>query len=88
MLAKVFSKGQIVIPAVLRKAFGIKIGDKVNLVVEKDGIKITLVKKQATTEELAGVFHKYAKGKPSLTEEEIEKATEEGFVDGLKDEIY
>jgi AbrB family looped-hinge helix DNA binding protein len=88
VLAKVFSKGQIVIPAVLRKALGIEIGDKVNIVVEKDGIKITLVKKQATAEELAGVFSKYAKGKPSLTEEEIEKATEKGFIDGLKDEIH
>lgn len=34
------------------------------------------------------MFHKYAKGKPSLTEEEIKKVTEKGFVDGLKDEIH
>jgi bifunctional DNA-binding transcriptional regulator/antitoxin component of YhaV-PrlF toxin-antitoxin module len=32
------------IPAVLRKALGIKIGDKVNLVVEKDRIKIVPLK--------------------------------------------
>jgi len=88
MLAKVFNKGQVVIPAALRKAFGIKIGEKVNLIVEKDGIKITLVKKQVTAEKLAGVFHKYAKGKPSLTEEEIEKATEKEFVKGFKNEEY
>jgi len=34
------------------------------------------------------VFHKYAKGKPSLTEEEIEKAIEKGFIGGLKYEIH
>jgi len=88
MLAKVFNKGQIVIPAALRKALGIKIGDKVNLIVEKDGIKITLVKKQATAEKLAGVFSKYAKGKPSITEEEIESATEKEFIEGFKNEEY
>ena len=88
MLAKVFSKRQIVIPVVLRKALGIEIGDKVNLIVEKDGIKIMPLKQQAGAEELAGVFSKYAKDKPPLTEEEIEKATEKGFIDGLKDEIH
>jgi AbrB family looped-hinge helix DNA binding protein len=45
VLVKVFSRGQIVIPAVLRKALGITIGDKVILVVEKDRIKIVPLKK-------------------------------------------
>jgi len=44
VLVKVFSRGQIVIPAVLRKALDIKIGDKVNLVLEKDRIKIVPLK--------------------------------------------
>ena len=47
------------IPAVLRKALGITIGDKVNLVVEKDRIKIVPLKKQAGAQKLAGVFNKY-----------------------------
>jgi len=34
------------IPAVLRKALGITIGDKVNLVVEKDRIKIVPLKNE------------------------------------------
>ena len=46
MLVKVFSRGQILIPAVLRKALGITIGDKVNLVVEKDRIKIVPLKNE------------------------------------------
>ncbi len=36
----VTTKGQIVIPAKLRRMFGIKIGTKIQFTVEKDGIKI------------------------------------------------
>ena len=43
MLAKVFNKGQVVIPAALRKKFDIVIGERVNIVVEEDGIKICLL---------------------------------------------
>ena len=88
MLAKVFNKGQVVIPAALRKKFGIIMGERVNIVVEEDGIKIMPVKKKVDANELFGVFYKYAEGKPFLTEEEIEKATEEEFVKGFKDEKY
>jgi AbrB family looped-hinge helix DNA binding protein len=88
MLAKVFNKGQVVIPAALRKAFGIKIGEKVNFVVEEDGIKIIPAKKRVDAKELLGVFYKYTKNRPFPTEEEIEKATEEEFVKGFKDEKY
>jgi len=76
-----------VIPAVLRKALDIKIGDKVNLVLEKDRIKIVPLKKQVGTQKLAGVFNKNSKEKQSPTEE-IEKAIEKEFVDGLKYEIH
>jgi hypothetical protein len=60
----------------------------VNIVVEEDGIKIMPVKKKVDAKELFGVFHKYAGDKPFLTEKEIEKATEEEFVKGFKDEKY
>lgn len=36
----VTSKGQLVIPANLRRKFGIKTGTRVNFFEEKDGIKI------------------------------------------------
>ena len=36
----VTSKGQLVIPAKLRKKFGIKAGTRVNFFEEEDGIKI------------------------------------------------
>ena len=64
MLAKVFDKGQIVIPASLRKKYNIKIGDKVNIIVEKDGIKIIPLKKKLDAKELFGVFYKYVQNKP------------------------
>jgi len=41
---------------------------------------------KVSAEELAGVFYKYAKDKPFITEEEIEKATEEGFIESFKNE--
>jgi hypothetical protein len=43
---------------------------------------------KVSAEELAGVFYKYAKDKPFITEEEIEKATEEGFIESFKNEEY
>lgn len=88
MLVKVFNKGQIVIPSLLRKAFGIKIGEKVNLVVEKDGIKIVPVRKKVDAKDLAGVFHKYAKGKKIPTEKEIEDITEKELAREFRNEIY
>jgi len=88
MLAKVFNKGQVVIPAVLRRKFDIVVGESVNIVVQEDGIKIMPVKKKVDAKELFGVFHKYAGGKPFPTEEEIEKATEDEFVKGFEDEKY
>ena len=88
MLLKVFNKGQIVIPAALRKKFGIEIGKRVNIIVEKDGIKIIPAKKKVGAKEMLGVFYKYAKNKPFPKEIEIEKATEEEFVKGFIDEKY
>ncbi len=79
MKAKVFNKGQIVIPAALRKAFGIEIGGNVELIVMKDGIKIVPVKRKRTAKSLAGVFKNYAKNKKIPSEREIEKITEEEF---------
>ncbi len=42
----VTSKGQLVIPAKLRKKFGIKTGTRVNFFEERDGIKIIPVTKE------------------------------------------
>ncbi len=86
MFAKVFNKGQIVIPAILRKKYGIKIGDRVNIVEEKDGIKIVPLNKERKIEELAGIFSKYATRKAK--EEDNNSATEKFFVESFKNEVY
>jgi len=88
MLAKVFNKGQVVIPARLRKKYKINIGDRVNIIEEDGGIKIVPVKSDSSiTESLAGVFSKYA-GNGKISEENINKATEEYFKESIENEIY
>ena len=83
MRAKVFNKGQVVIPVSLRKKYGIKIGEKVDVIEEKDGIKIIPIKEDLSIEKLQGILNKYKK-KKVLTEKKIEKSTEEGFTEGYK----
>ncbi len=87
MLAKVFNKGQVVIPARLRKKYKINIGDKVNIIEEDDGIKIVPVESYDNmAENLAGIFSNYAD--KEVDEKSINKATEEYLVESVKDEIH
>jgi len=86
MQAKVFNKGQVVIPAALRKKYGIKAGDKVEIVEDNDGIKIVPVKEEKPITAIAGIFSRYAKEK--LSEDNIGKITEEVFVESFKNEVY
>lgn len=84
MRMKVFNKGQIVIPASLRKKYDISVGDMVEVVTDEDGIKIIPAKKERLTDTLFGVFAEHAQKKPKLTEKQINKATEKGFVEAWK----
>ncbi len=86
MLAKVFGKGQIVIPVMLRKKLNIKIGDKVNITEENDGVKITPVKQNKPIANLAGIFNKYASQK--INDDQINKITENEFIESYQNEIY
>lgn len=83
MQAKIFNKGQMVIPAGLRKKYGIEIGKSVEIRDEKDGIKIVPVKEKKSIGTLQGIFSKYAKGRV-LTERKIEEATAKGFTEGYR----
>ena len=82
MKVKVLSKGLIVIPAAIRRRLGIKIGDIVDIIEEKDGIKIVPVKEKAA--DLVGIFSKYAKGKGIPTDKRIEEITEREAVKRYK----
>ena len=86
MQAKVFNKGQVVIPAVLRKKYNIKAGNKVEIIEDNDGIKIVPIKDKKPIASIAGIFSEYTKEKP--TEDNINKITEEVFVESFKNEIY
>jgi bifunctional DNA-binding transcriptional regulator/antitoxin component of YhaV-PrlF toxin-antitoxin module len=83
MQAKVFNKGQLVIPVALRKRYGIEIGKTVEIRDEKDGIKIVSIREKGSIGELQGIFNKYAKGR-ILRKEGVEKATERGFTEGYR----
>ncbi len=81
---KVFPKGQIVIPVALRKKYHIEIGDRVDVISKADGILLKPVpkkeKEKSLTDNLFGMFGKYAKGKPKLKKADINRATEAGFI--------
>ena len=81
---KVFPKGQIVIPVALREKYHIEVGDRVDVISKADGIFLKPAPKKETkkslTDQLFGVFGKYAKEEPKLKEADINRATEAGFI--------
>jgi AbrB family looped-hinge helix DNA binding protein len=86
MLVKVFNKGQVVIPASIRKKYGIEIGKYVEIKEDKHGLRITPIDEPVEAKDLAGIFSDY---KDSVfSEKDIEKATEDYFTESFKNEIY
>jgi len=83
---KVFPKGQIVIPIALRKKYHIEIGDQLDVISSRDGILLKPVpkenKKNSLTEQLFGVFGKYAHQTSKINKKDIIRATETEFVEG------
>jgi AbrB family looped-hinge helix DNA binding protein len=83
---KIFPKGQVVIPIALRKKYNINIGDLIDVIPELNGILVKPATKRMSdksiTEQLFGVFNKYATGKPDLTKADIKEAVEKGFTEG------
>jgi len=88
MLSKIFNKGQIVIPARLRRKYDLEIGSKINIIDEEDGIKIVPAEEEINVEALAGIFKDYAKDREVQSKDEITKITGDYFVESTKDEIY
>jgi AbrB family looped-hinge helix DNA binding protein len=83
---KVFPKGQIVIPIALRKKYHIEIGDQLDVIPSRDGILLKPVpketKKNSLTNQLFGVFGKYAHQTSNITKKDVIMATETEFVKG------
>lgn len=69
-------KGQVTVPADIRRELGLKQGDKVAFVVDQGEVK--LVRKGSVVERTAGIF----KGRgPVLTAEELREAAEKAIAE-------
>jgi AbrB family looped-hinge helix DNA binding protein len=82
---KVFPKGQVVIPADLRKKYNIQIGDLVDFVFSAEGILMKPALKphtnETSSEKLFGIFSKHKKMQDDLSKKDILQATEGGFAE-------
>jgi antitoxin PrlF len=67
----VSSKGQIVLPAELRRRLGMGAGAKIEVVEESDGLKLRVVRSVATAEmtNMAGLVKAPARGVPRRLED-------------------
>ncbi len=78
MLMKVFNKGQVVIPAEIRRDFGIQIGEMLDVVVNKHKQTIEIKKPVYHTKDLAGSLSEYAI-KPFPSSKQIHKSLANGL---------
>ncbi len=82
MLMKVFNKGQIVIPAAIRKELNVAPGDMMDVVVDTKERCIILKKPDKTlSSELAGSLSGFGEGKSFPTEKEIRNSLSKGLSD-------
>lgn len=80
MLMKVFNKGQVVIPAAIRKEFGIEIGDMLDVVADRKEKCVKLKRtREMKSEKLAGSLSRYNRRKRFPSRKEIKKALAEGI---------
>ncbi len=75
-LTVVTRKGQVTIPADIRRALGIKEGDKVAFVLEDDQVKLT--RKGSVVEQTAGALKSDI---PTLTSQEEREAAEQAIAE-------
>jgi len=82
---KIFPKGQVVIPVELRRKYHIEIGDHINVISTDDGILLKPSSKKprkiSLTNQLSGIFKKYAENKSVITKKDINFAVEKEFSD-------
>jgi len=77
LLTVVTRKGQVTVPAEIRRALGIKEGDRVAFVMEGDEVR--LVVKGSVVERTAGVLRS---SRPAETAEELREAAERAIAEG------
>jgi len=83
MLMKVFNKGQVVIPAEIRRALGISVGDRLEVEIDRERRAIELHKPERRgSRSLAGALAGYARGKPFPSRRDMGSALEKGLQHG------
>lgn len=84
---KIFQKGQVVIPAKLRKKYKLEAGDRVEIRPTPDGILLRATPQKTFRKErthcLFGIF-KDAAGRAKLSRKAMAEATEKGFSERWK----
>jgi len=53
--AKVTSKGQITIPREIRRRLGVRTGDRLEFEEDRDGVRVTAVRKESPFEKYRGI---------------------------------
>jgi AbrB family looped-hinge helix DNA binding protein len=80
MLMKVFNKGQVVIPADIRRTLGIKPGDRVELTLDREREPVELRKpRQRESRALAGALSEYARKRSFPTQDDMSNALAKGL---------
>ncbi len=79
MLMKVFNKGQVVIPAAIRKQMGLHAGDMVEVNLDAKRACIELKKAESNTGRIAGSLASFAKGKAFPSRKQMHEAFAKGM---------
>jgi AbrB family looped-hinge helix DNA binding protein len=80
MLMKVFNKGQVVIPAEIRKNLGISIGDMLDVAIDSKHRTVQLKPRGSTKgQSLAGSLSRYSKHKRIPTKNQMASVLRKGL---------
>ncbi len=71
ILSVMTRKGQVTVPAEIRRQMGLKVGEKVAFVVQGDDVR--LVRGESVVERTAGAFKGYG---PTMSAEDLREAAE------------
>ncbi|VGO22867.1 hypothetical protein SCARR_04964 [Pontiella sulfatireligans] len=74
MLMKVFNKGQVVIPAQIRKDMDLQVGDMLDVSIDAKRSCIELKKTELKSAQLAGSLAAYATAKPFPSRRQMHEA--------------
>lgn len=80
-------KGQVTIPAEIRKALGLEIGDRVDFELEDD--RLIVSPQESAVLRTAGIFKEYAKnlGERPLTAEQLREVATDAWVEDAMERL-